>query len=163
VGEAQGSHFAADRFRRVHEHAIRLYRGAWAEVYSAPPTTSDSRRVVRRRKERPPHLGAIENSTYVSEDGGPSIMRSVIPVRSCHGHAVHPTQKPTGIMRPLIEESCPPGGLVLDPFAGSGSTLIAARECGRRAIGIEREEDYAAMAAHRLRQLSLLNRQESRL
>jgi len=150
-----GSNGTKDRFRRVHEHAIRLYRGRWADVYSAPPVTNDARRKTIRRKERAPHWGEIAESTYTSEDGGPRIMRSVIPVRSCHGHAVHPTQKPTGILRPLIESACPPGGTVLDPFAGSGSTLVAARECGRRAVGIEIDPGYAAAAAHRLRQLAL--------
>jgi len=46
-------------------------------------------------------------------------------------------------------------GVVLDPFAGSGTTLLAARNEGFRAIGIEREAEYAAMCAHRLRQLTL--------
>jgi len=151
-----GSGSAADRFRRVHEHAVRLYRGRWSDVYSVPPTTADARRRTVRRKERPPHWGEIAGSTYASEDCGSRLMRSVIQVRSMHGSAVHPTQKPTGILRPLIEESCPPGGVVLDPFAGSGSTLLAARECGRRGVGIEIDPEYAALLEPRLAQISLL-------
>jgi site-specific DNA-methyltransferase (adenine-specific) len=77
-------------------------------------------------------------------------MRSVFHVRSCHGYAVHPTQKPVGVLVPLLRYSCPPGGLVLDPFLGSGSTLLAARQLGLRAIGIEREERYCAAAVARL-------------
>ena len=79
-------------------------------------------------------------------------MRSVLAVRSCHGYAVHPTQKPVGILHPLIEFSVPVSGIVLDPFAGSGSTLVAAREAGRRAIGIEVQERYCEIAAKRLAQ-----------
>lgn len=86
------------------------------------------------------------------EDGGPRLMRSVLQVRSEHGRAVHPTQKPLGILRPLIQYSCSIDGTMLDPFAGSGSTLLAARELGRRAIGIEAREDYCEAAVKRLAQ-----------
>lgn len=74
-------------------------------------------------------------------------MRSVMHVRSMHGTAVHPCHKPAGIITPLIEYGCPPGGMVLDLFAGSGSTLAAARAAGRRAIGIEADEQYCRAAA----------------
>jgi len=67
----------------------------------------------------------------------------------------HPTVKPLALMRWLVRLVTPPGGLVLDPFAGSGTTGLAARQEGMRAILIEREAEYLAMAAHRLRQLSL--------
>jgi DNA modification methylase len=67
----------------------------------------------------------------------------------------HPTVKPLALMRWLVRLVTPPGGVVLDPFAGSGTTLRAAREEGFRAIGIEREAEYLRDAAHRLRQLSL--------
>ena len=69
----------------------------------------------------------------------------------------HPTVKPTDLMRWLVRLVTPPGGVVLDPFAGSGSTLVAARAEGVRCIGIEREEEYARIIADRLSQLSLLS------
>jgi site-specific DNA-methyltransferase (adenine-specific) len=72
-----------------------------------------------------------------------------------HGRALHPTEKPIGLLDPLIRYACPVGGLVLDPFAGSGSTLDAARQAGRRAIGIEASEQYAERAALRLSQATL--------
>lgn len=62
----------------------------------------------------------------------------------------HPTPKPTGLMEILIEK-CPPG-MVADPFAGSGATLIAARNLGRRVIGVEIEERYCEMIVSRLAQ-----------
>ena len=68
------------------------------------------------------------------------------------GKVDHPTQKPLGLMNRLVESLVPEDGLVLDPFAGSGSTLRAAKECGRRAIGIEREEKYCEIAADRMSQ-----------
>jgi site-specific DNA-methyltransferase (adenine-specific) len=91
-------------------------------------------------------------TTYTSEDGGPRLMRSVIQVRSTHGRAIHPTEKPIGILAPLILYSCPEGGTVLDPFAGSGSALDAARQAGRKAIGIEIDEGYCAAIVGRLSQ-----------
>jgi adenine-specific DNA-methyltransferase len=53
-------------------------------------------------------------------------------------------------LQPLIEAFCPPGGLVLDPFAGSGSTGEAAFLAGRRFVGIELDPKYHAAAAARL-------------
>lgn len=147
-----GSSFLADRFRRVHEGIVQFYRGEWASVHKAPVTTPDATSRTLRRKERPAHLGKIDHSSYVSHDGGPRLMRSVISVRSCHGEAEHPTQKPTGIIDPLLRYSCPPGGTVLDPFMGSGSTLVAAKALGLPAIGIEIEEKYCEIAAKRLSQ-----------
>lgn len=150
-----GSIFHADRFRRVHELAVQFYRGDWADIYKSPVTTADATARTVRRKDRPRHAGAIGEGAYVSFDGGPRLMRSVIRVASCHGYAEHPTQKPLGILQPLIEYSCPPCGVVLDPFTGSGSALVAARRAGRRAIGIEIDERYCEIAAKRLSQMML--------
>ena len=65
----------------------------------------------------------------------------------------HQTQKPTGLLRQLIEVVCPPGGTVLDPFAGSGSTLVAAKESGRHWIGIERDATHAETAKRRVAEI----------
>jgi DNA modification methylase len=62
---------------------------------------------------------------------------------------VHPTQKPTEVMRWALALTA---GSVLDPFAGSGTTLVAAKNLGRKAIGIEIEERYCEIAAKRLAQ-----------
>ena len=64
----------------------------------------------------------------------------------------HPTPKPRWLMDRLVEASSPVGGTVLDPFMGSGTTLVAAKNLGRKAIGIEIEERYAEIAAKRLSQ-----------
>jgi site-specific DNA-methyltransferase (adenine-specific) len=68
------------------------------------------------------------------------------------GNRLHPTQKPLGILKPLIEAFTLPGQIVLDPFAGSGSTLIAARQLKRRSVGIELDPAHYQTAANRLTQ-----------
>lgn len=67
----------------------------------------------------------------------------------------HPTPKPLGVTMWLIEQATEPGQIVLDPFAGSGTTLEAAKRLGRKAIGIEVEERYCEVAAKRLSQGAL--------
>lgn len=66
------------------------------------------------------------------------------------GNRLHPTQKPVAILKPLIEAFCPEGGLVLDPFCGSGSTLVAACEADCDYVGIELDRTYHRIAARRL-------------
>lgn len=67
----------------------------------------------------------------------------------------HPTPKPAPLMEYLIRASCPPGGLVFDPFAGSGTTLLAAKNENRRAVGIEMNESYCERIVARLAQDTL--------
>lgn len=63
---------------------------------------------------------------------------------------IHPTVKPIALMRWLVHLVTPPGGTVLDPFTGSGSTGIATLQEGFTFIGCERESQYAEIAVHRL-------------
>ncbi|MGE4482730.1 DNA-methyltransferase [Acidocella sp.] len=72
------------------------------------------------------------------------------PPVSNTGNRLHPTQKPVQALRPLVESFCKPGALVLDPFAGSGSTLAAARDAGRNWLGIELDKTHFATASRRL-------------
>lgn len=149
-----GSGATTDRFRCVHELAALWYRGPWTSVYRETPRVPATPEQIKRngsavRTTPPQHTGTYGPARKWVEDGT-RLMRSVIRAQSMKGRAIHPTQKPSEILVPLIEYSCPPGGLVLDPMAGSGSTLDAARQTGRRCIGIERHEPYAEAAAIRL-------------
>ena len=64
----------------------------------------------------------------------------------------HPAPRPVDTMRHIVQLAAPPGATVVDPFAGSGTTLRAAKDVGRRAIGIEIEERYCEIAATRCSQ-----------
>lgn len=148
-----GTGFATDKFRRVHELATFWYRGAWGDIRHEVPRVAaahDANESTRRSRFQAPHAGATGPNSYV--DDGMRLMPSVIKVANEQSRAVHPTQKPVGIVAPLIQYSVPVGGLVVDLFAGSGTTLLAAKLSGRRAIGFEVNEKYAEAAARRLAQ-----------
>ena len=66
------------------------------------------------------------------------------------GNKLHPTQKPLSVLLPLIETFSAPESTVLDPFAGSGSILLAAKMLGRNYIGMELDAKYHAIAERRL-------------
>lgn len=154
-----GSGRTADRFRRIHETVTHWYQGAWDGIHHEAPRVAVSYRTASAAGSgsgatQPKHMGKTGSTAWV--DDGTRIMPSVIQARSLqHGAAIHPTEKPVKLLGSLIHYACPPGGLVVDPFAGSGSTLDAARFAGRRAIGVELHEPYAEAAASRLCQGSL--------
>jgi site-specific DNA-methyltransferase (adenine-specific) len=140
-----GSGFATDRFKRVHEFATHWYRGDWESIYhDTPRLTGGSGNKSVPSRGQTPHTGRIGTAAYV--DDGKRLQRSVIRAQSMHGTAIHPTEKPAGLVEQLLTYGCPPGGLVLDVFAGGCSTLVAARNSGRRAVGIELREEQCAKA-----------------
>lgn len=100
-------------------------------------------------------LGGINNWEPVLVYGSRTLPTDLItlshPGRS-NETGDHPTPKPLGLYRRLVALLSKPGETILDPFMGSGTTLVAAKSLGRKAIGIEIEERYCEIAANRCRQ-----------
>ncbi len=108
---------------------------------------------------RAPHKGYFRHQCeYVQwgTRGGRDPLEHAGPFPGCFDVSVlqddkhHQTGKPTALMRELVK-CVPPGGIILDPFAGSGTTLVAAELEGRRAIGFDQEPAYVAVANDRIR------------
>lgn len=84
-----------------------------------------------------------------------SVWRIPTPPPSEKVYGKHPTQKPIELLRRIILASTSPGELILDPFAGSGTTGVAALELGRKFIGVDISEEFLALACKRLTSVQL--------
>jgi site-specific DNA-methyltransferase (adenine-specific) len=94
-------------------------------------------------------VGAYNETAFANRTGvADNILR--ISAEPNEG-GLHPTQKPLRLMQALIELTTRPGQLVLDPFCGSGTTLLAAKSLGRKYIGMETNAEYCRVAEERLR------------
>ncbi|TWI61797.1 site-specific DNA-methyltransferase (adenine-specific) [Pseudoduganella lurida] len=88
---------------------------------------------------------------WLEQGYNPKDVWSVSRLHRQHAERVdHPTQKPLEIIERMVKASCPPGGVVLDPFMGSGTTAVAARNTGRHFTGFELNPDYCRIATERL-------------
>jgi site-specific DNA-methyltransferase (adenine-specific) len=147
----------ADRFRRIHEYALHWYRGRWRDTHHEAQRVTTGvvyrGRVIKQGNRANAQRGTAKGGDWT--DDGTRLQTSIISVRSMHHKAIHPTEKPVGLLDPLIRYACPPGGTVLDPFAGSGSTAVACRLSGRRAVLIEADEAYCERIATRLQEQML--------
>jgi len=98
-------------------------------------------------------VGVAHESAYILAKGRPQKpARPLMDVQRWEysGNKAHPTEKAVSVLMPLIHSFSRPGDLVLDPFSGSGSTLVAAALSGRRYFGIELEAKYVELARRRL-------------
>jgi len=87
----------------------------------------------------------------------PKDVWAVSRLHKIHSERVnHPTQKPLEVVERMIKASCPPNGIVLDPFMGSGTTAVAAKRTGRHFVGFELNPEYCELAKQRLDPLELL-------
>jgi site-specific DNA-methyltransferase (adenine-specific) len=150
---------ARDEVLRLWSDRPALVFGSWRK----PRPANTRHRLIWHKRNTTPALGGgvwcgADEEVYVLGDGWVGPRRTNVYVtdeaRAGSGGLAavvgHPTPKPVGLMEQLLE-SCP-AGAVADPFAGSGSTLLAARAQGRRAIGVEIDESYCEVIARRLDQ-----------
>lgn len=97
--------------------------------------------------------GYGDEEIYVLGDGWTGKRRTNVyrmPKVAAANNPGHPTPKPIPLMESIIDDGVPPHWVIADPFAGSGSTLIAARNLGRKAVGVELEGKYCELIAKRL-------------
>jgi site-specific DNA-methyltransferase (adenine-specific) len=81
-------------------------------------------------------------------NNGKMVMNCMDWIRDTHSDKIHPTQKPKEVLKNLIKIFTDPGDVVIDPCAGSGSTLVAAQELKRRAYGFEIKKDFYKLSTH---------------
>lgn len=127
----------------------KVYRGYDADTRTPHAAGSVSRigySYIENDDERYRKRGS---NRFLHADGARPTTIRTFAVGSTRG-IKHPAPMPLDLARYLVSLSCPRGGLVLDPFCGSGTTLIAARDRGRRALGIDRTAEYLDEAMDRL-------------
>jgi site-specific DNA-methyltransferase (adenine-specific) len=145
-----------DRFRRAHESIGLFYRGRWQDVWRQPVRVAGE--VTQSGKRRPRRGATVKSGWHGHKDNewtddGSRMATSVIESPNMWKRNPRAkTEKPVRVLDPLIRYSVPPGGVVLDPFAGSGSTGEAARLAGRKAILIEADEAACDTIARRMLQ-----------
>jgi site-specific DNA-methyltransferase (adenine-specific) len=141
-----------DRLVPIHEWAYHWYRGRWGRLHHEWERERVHAADKSARKDAgPQHRGHYSGTPYV-DDGyrQPRSVTWIIEAPSVRYQKRHQDEKPVRVVEALVRECTPPGGLVLDPVAGAGTTGVAARLCGRRALLIEGEERHCEQIAKRL-------------
>jgi hypothetical protein len=161
----------------VAEHVGRLTR-RWAVVFSDAESTYRWRKALSDQSMRYVRTGAWVKPDAMPQMSGDRPAVGYEPCTICHAQGPmrwngggrqavwtyntckvdrpdHPCPKPVPLMTHLVTDFTDPGETILDPFMGSGTTLVAAKRLGRKAIGIELEEKYCEIAAKRLAQGAL--------
>lgn len=135
---------------KAHENILVFYKAL--PTYNPQKTTGHIRKVSTASHKRNSKQSTNYNPVgLVGYDSTERYPRSVIKFSTDkQKSALHPTQKPLALMEYLILTYTNPGDLVLDNAAGSGTTLLAAKNLGRQYIGIEKDEEYYKICKERL-------------
>lgn len=144
---------------RWGDQTVPKYEGTetasgWMQPKSKRELVALGGRKTNGQKERTDERRGFDNRLERAD--GLKNARSVWQVPTEGFPEAHFATWPTALVERIIKAGCPQGGTVLDPFMGSGTTAFVARKLGRKAVGVELNPDYCAMAARRLSQLSLL-------
>lgn len=146
-------------FRKVHEN-IWHFKRKNAKTFNLDDVriekSTNRNKSVKKRKDSSTQYLGTDNSEYV--DDGFRIPRSVQFHKNLHQSKEsigHQTQKPLGVVVPLILYSSNPGETVLDPCCGSGSSLYAAKVLGREYIGFDKDESWAEQAKKRVEEATI--------
>jgi len=137
---------------RSHENILVFNESFKKSVYN--PQFIKGKVHIRGKAGAPSnHYGHFRRTPGISTDKyhPRSILRFSKPLGP---RSLHPTQKPLELMVWLLRSYSRPRHLVLDPFIGSGTTLVAAKQTGRRAIGCDTSEQFCEVAANRLRAMN---------
>lgn len=143
----KASGFLNARRRPLTSHEDVLVFCAGYSPYNPQGLTSVSVNSSRKNKSGNGNFGKVSNRPYIQKEG--NFPRSVVRFQH-ETKPTHPTQKPVALFEYLIRTYTNPGDTVLDNCAGSGTTAIAAENCGRKWICIERDPDYSAKALERI-------------
>jgi methylase of polypeptide subunit release factors len=144
-------------FQRVHDVLLRYVKSPgqerWNQLYQ-PPSVSTLKTWGTKRQTAVVEGGHRKKSS-VAEEESPGVPMGdvweigiVAPVAK--ERTGYPTQKPEALLERLILALTDPGDLILDPYLGSGTTLAAAKRLGRKAIGIDRNQDAIRVAKERV-------------
>lgn len=138
------------RFTSVHDNIglFALSRDYYFDLDAVRIPYDAATKKARSRK-------LFEGSKWLELGYNPKDLWSVSRLHRQHAERVeHPTQKPLEIVERMVLASCPPGGRVLDPFMGSGTTAVACAKHGRRFVGYEINPEYCEVARQRLNDLA---------
>lgn len=134
---------------RAHENIVVFCRKLKSSTYN-PQMVEGTPYKKRSTAQRSAHYGNVRGVADPKDNSGTRYPRSVMLHSNQQRPALHPTQKPLDLVELLVRTYSNAGELVLDPFMGSGTTVVAAANAGRRAVGVEREQEYVIKACARL-------------
>ena len=150
--KSRAANFGGARYQPMKKHESVLVFAPRRYKYRPVFVPGSAYRSRTQRPRADTRYGTFGRAAYQpNETRAARYPGSVIDVPSLRQQdSRQPTQKPLGLMEYLVRTYTDPLDLVVDPYAGSGTTLLAARRLGRRAVGVEAEERYCEAAARRL-------------